>query len=153
MVPLAGLGGGAVTDEHPTSYSSVGPFDAVLNGKNITIKSTVDILMALDLPDPEGSVIVRTEYTTVSANDWTNTNLNKLTITRESDGYGITFTLGFTSDGSTITSWVYKDKNTNTAFKCARYDVASAVEHGCTLNDLIKSANNGDKLKLTFTSN
>ena len=40
-----------------------------------------------------------------------------------------------------------------TIFKCARYDLDSAVEYGCTLNDLITSANNGEKLKLTFTSN
>lgn len=142
-----------MTDEHPTSYSSVGPFDAVLNGKNITIKSTVDTLIALDLPDPEGGVIVRTEDTTVPDNDWTDTNLNKLTITRESDGYGVIFTLGVTDDGTKITSWYYSDTNTNILFKCAIYDTATAVEHGCTLNDLIKSANNGDKLKLTFTSN
>lgn len=140
------------------AYSSFGPFDAVLNGENITITtintSQSSTTKALTLPDDDGkSIIVCTLSTTVLGNDWTDANLNKLTITRESDGHGITFTLGFTDGGSTITSWDYNDKNTNTVFKCARYDVASAVEHGCTLNDLIKSANNGDKLKLTFTSN
>ena len=110
--------------------------------------------MALNLSDDKGgSVIVRTENTTESGNDWTDTNLNKLTITRESDGCGVTFTLGFTDGNNTITSWDYTDRNTNIRFRCARYDTATAVTHGCTLNDLIKSANNGDKLKLTFTSN
>ena len=111
--------------------------------------------MSLELPHNGGdkSVIVRTDDTTVSDDDWTDTNLNKLTITRESDGHGVTLTLGITDGDSIITSWSYKDKITGARLKCARYDLGTAVTHGCTLNDLIKSANNGDKLKLTFTSN
>lgn len=141
-----------VTVNKKDCYGGYGPYDCILNGKNATLKSFNNSLNALDIDLTEHSVLVRTTNASIDVADWTNAYLNHLTLTRGSDGAGGTILLGHNK--TTTFKFTDTSNNKNVTYYCARYDTHSytQITPGCTLQDLVTSANKGEKLKLTFTS-